>query len=276
MDTAASFWKEITPFWASVGVAYVAFLSGIFYGKIYLGRNALSPKLQPLLVWNSRLHALFLIWYSAALLEFLPSTLMVSGQNLQIIYWANRLYLILDLDSFSIPASKHTQSIPNLKFLDEKVPFPWMQLIPPENPPSLVWRLFAALDEAHWVLVYSYLGRIWGRASQGDQDLPGKRKIQYSRKAHITVGILADMYCLYTRSWEAHPADRVWMRRLSFALLTMHLHSSVTSLVGVGIIDTLVRLFSRSGHGPHDTSVGTTYNEKNREQQGAKDSDIKS
>lgn len=258
MDKITSLLNEISPFWASVSVAYIALLGGLIYGKLYLEKNSLSPRFQPVMVWNSRLHALFLIWYSAALLDLPPSILTVEDEHFYTIYWINRLYIMLDLDYFAFPASERSKSIPNLKFLDEQTPLPFIQVMLSRNPPTLVWKWFAALDEAHWALVYSYLGKLWGHVEQGDQDLSGTRIMRRSRKAHVLVSIAVGVYCLYLRSWEAFPEDKVWMRRMQFVCLVIHLISSVTDLAGTSIIRAIIGLFSRSDDKSGETSAATT------------------
>lgn len=193
----------------------------------------LRPKVQALLLWGARVHALYYVWYLAALFHMTPSVTSPSEDTLLLsIYSFGKTMEQADREHMLLTASTGSGTL-NLKFLELPLGLPWLGLLisrKPEPVPT-TWKTFVAFETMHSALLYSYLGRLWG---QGDGGKQGKRVLQWTTIAHLTCGLVGDASALATRKsfGVGYVGDR-WMDNSMTAIIAIHLVSAVFQMATV-------------------------------------------
>lgn len=216
------------------GVYNALILTPSFFTK-HPRNDPLPPKIQSLLLWEARLHSLLYVWYLAVLLHMAPAMLTPADERLYLIHVMSKLYEQVDVQYVLLTASTGPGPTLDLKFLDRQLNFQWLACMgTPEairrNALPGIWMVFAGLDKAHYVLMYSYLGRVWG---QRDGGLLGKRVLQVSMVVHLVSGIAVDIGALAGRRVfdVTYGRGDNWGHGATLTLLAVDLSVSVSQML---------------------------------------------
>jgi hypothetical protein len=219
-------------YWAAFVTVVLGLQVATFFFKEHPNNPPLSPRVQGLLLWSARVHAMFCVWYLGAMFHVTPTVLTPPDKQLMYIYHMEKAVETTHIRYLLLTASTRSGTL-NLKFLGQPLTLPWLLLIVSRDRDAVpaTWIVFVTLDVAHHALTYSYLGRLWG---QGDGGAVGKRVLQWSMVAHLATGILGDVGALVVRRFvDAAYVGENWRDGSTTAILALHLVTALLEMIGV-------------------------------------------